>query len=164
MNTVVWTTLITAVATVTGSLGTVCIKVISDDRAEVSKAKDARAAEASGRRREAYAQLLTTVRKALEQARLLQVKIESKAEIDNRFILSPDELAQVVALAELLGSPESRQHIQVIYEKIIDLYEFYLQPGATAASSDSGSHGGTRSELEQEIKSFIGSVRLELED
>ena len=45
MSTIVWTTLITAVAAVTGSLGVVLIKGHYDDRIDVRKAEETRAAE-----------------------------------------------------------------------------------------------------------------------
>ena len=107
------------------------------------------AAQVSGRRREAYAQLLTTARKALEQARLRQATVGSTGEIDNLFILSPDDLAQVVALAELLGSPQSHPRVQAIYDK------------ATALNH---SPSTSTSELETAIHSFVDSVRPELGD
>lgn len=183
MSTIVWTTLITAVAAVTGSLGVVLIKGHYDDRidvrkaeetraAEVRKAKETSVAEVSGRRREAYAQLLTTARKALEQARLRQATLKRTGKVDNDYILSPDDLAQVVALAELLGSPQSRPHVLAIYDKATALNHSYLQlatpatsphPG-TPAETDSGTPLPSTSELETAINSFVGTVRPELGD
>lgn len=138
MTAIVWTTLITAAAAVTGSLGAVWIKGHFDDRTEVRKAKETSVAEVSGRRREAYAQLLTTARKALEQARLRQATLKSTGKVDNRFILSADDLAQVVALAELLGSPQSHRHVRAIYDKAAALNHSYVQLAMPAASPTPG--------------------------
>jgi hypothetical protein len=181
MSTIVWTTLITAAAAVTGSLGAVWIKGHFDDRTEERKAKETSVAEVSGRRREAYAQLLTTARKALEQARLRRATFESTGKVDNAFILSPDDLAQVVALAELLGSPKSHPHVRAIYDKAIALNNSYFQLAMPAASPHPGTPAETvsgpsrprsgsdtplpsTSELETAINSFVVSVRPEFGD
>jgi hypothetical protein len=181
MTAIVWTTLITAAAAVTGSLGAVWIKGHFDDRTEVRKAKETSVAEVSGRRREAYAQLLTTARKALEQARLREATFNNTGRVDDAFILSPDDLAQVVALAELLGSPQSHPRVRAIYDKATALYQSYFQlampsaaphPGTPAETvsgpsrprSDSGTPLPSTSELETAINSFVDSVRPELED
>lgn len=178
MSTIVWTTLITATAAVTGSLGAVWIKGHFDDRTEVRKAKETSVAEVSGRRREAYAQLLTTARKALEQARLRQATFKSKGKVDNDLILSPDDLAQVVALAELLGSPQSQTHVRAIYDKATDLNRSFQlampaaapHPGTSAETvsgpsrsrSDPDTPLPSTSELETAINSFVACVRPEL--
>jgi hypothetical protein len=62
MTAIVWTTLITAVATVTASLGAVWIKSSYDDRAQARQAEQTAAESATGRQREAYAGLVQTAR------------------------------------------------------------------------------------------------------
>ena len=62
MSTIVWTTLITAVSTVTASLGTVWIKGLIDNRAQALQAEQASAAAMSDRQRDAYTGLLRTAR------------------------------------------------------------------------------------------------------
>ena len=66
----------------------VWIKGHFDHRTDVRKAKEASVADVSGRRREAYAQLLTTARKALEQARLRQATLDRTRQ--NRQPLHPE--------------------------------------------------------------------------
>lgn len=65
MSPIVWTTLITAVATVTGSLGAVWIKGHYDDRAQARQAEQARTAVQADRRGQAYAEVVKTARVAL---------------------------------------------------------------------------------------------------
>jgi hypothetical protein len=77
VSTILWTTLITAVATVSASLDAVWIKGHFDDLAEVRRAKEARVAATSDRRREAYAKLLTIARDLLTVERTYQAFMEA---------------------------------------------------------------------------------------
>jgi hypothetical protein len=71
MSVIVWTTLITAVATVTAFLGAVWIKGHYDDRAQARQATETRATARADRRRQAYGDLVTTARLALRNFRQL---------------------------------------------------------------------------------------------
>ncbi len=79
MTTVVWTTLITAVATVTASLGAIWLKGRYDDRAQARQAADARAAAREDQQRQAYGDLVTTARLALRNFRQLRIAYTAAA-------------------------------------------------------------------------------------
>ena len=68
MSVIVWTTLITAVATVTASLGAVWIKGTAP---KPGRPRRPRATARADRRRQAYGELVTTARLALRNFRQL---------------------------------------------------------------------------------------------
>jgi hypothetical protein len=71
MTAIVWTTLITAVATATGSLGAVWLKGLYDDRAQARQAEQSRSAAREDQQRQAYGELVKTARLALRNFRQL---------------------------------------------------------------------------------------------
>jgi hypothetical protein len=120
----VWTTLITAVATVSGSLGGVWIKGHYDDRTQARQAEQNRATAREDQQRQAYGDLVKTARLALRNFRQLLAVYRADAPnipaVDEAFSqtasLSAD-LNQAAALAELSGSPSGRQNARAIYDK-----------------------------------------------
>ena len=128
MSAIVWTTLITAVATVTASLGAVWIKGHYDDRAQARQATGSRAAAREDQQRQAYGDLVTTARLALRNFRQLRTAytadapdIAALSETLNQTLNQTTSLAadinKAAALAELVGSPDARKHARAIYDK-----------------------------------------------
>lgn len=150
MSTIVWTTLITAVATVTGSLGAVWIKGLIDDRAQARQAEEARrqaeqasAAAASDRQRDAYAVLLGTARywlSAAEEIRQEFKGLPADRAIDRSPILVQD-LTQAVARVELVGTDISRSGAEAIYDKSMAVgHVFALHLRQLTAAHDDAAH------------------------
>ena len=133
MNAVVWTTLITAIATVTASLGAVWLKIRYDDRTQARHAEQNSRSAREEQQRQAYGDLVKTARLALRRFR--QVRLAYAAGTPNvtalleTFSQSASLAADVnpaAALAELVGSPGGRRHARIIYEKAVacaDLFQ-----------------------------------------
>ena len=124
MSPIVWTTLITAVATVTAALGAVWIKGHFDDRAQARQAEQARTAAQSDQRRQAYGELVTTARLALRNFRQLGLAYAAKTPdipaVNEAFSQAASlaaDMNKAAALAELVGSPSGRKHARAIYDK-----------------------------------------------
>jgi hypothetical protein len=180
MSTIVWTTLITAVATVTGSLGAIWLKGLYDDKTQARQAEDAgrrdeqaSAAAISDRQRDAYAGLLGTARYWLSAALEIQQEFEGlpkDTKIDRSRILV-QELTQAVARVELVGTDAARSGAETVYNKAIAAgLVFAHYAGLRAEAKKTGSHipefdnpGASEAigALEAEIQSFLECVRRE---
>jgi hypothetical protein len=124
MSPIVWTTLITAVATVTAALGAVWIKGHYDDRGQARQAMQARMAAQDDQCRQAYAELVKTARLALRNFRQLELAyaantpdIPAVQEAFSQASSMAAAMNQAAALAELVGSPRGRQHARDIYDR-----------------------------------------------
>ena len=124
MSTTVWTTLITAVATVTAALGAVWIKGHYDDRTQVRQAQESRSAARQDQQRQAYGDLVKTARLALRNFRQLLLAyatdtpdIPAVKEAFNQTAALAADMNQAAAVAELVGSPSGRRHAKAIYDK-----------------------------------------------
>jgi hypothetical protein len=127
MSDIVWTTLITAVATVTASLGAVWIKGHYDDRAEARQAEESRSAARQDQQRQAYGDLVKTARLALRNFRQLLLAymadtpdIPAVKEAFSQTAGLAADMNQAAAVAELVGSPGGRRHARAIYDKARD--------------------------------------------
>lgn len=120
MNAIVWTTLITAVATVSGSLGAVWIKGHYDNLAQARQAEQAAADSVASRQRDAYAGLLQTARFVHGVALRLREEFEGLPTDDidhlaDRAAPLAHDLTQSVTLVELIGSDDARSQALAIY-------------------------------------------------
>ena len=175
MSTIVWTTLITAVSTVTASLGTVWIKGLIDNRAQALQAEQASAAAMSDRQRDAYTGLLRTARYwqgAAEEIRQEFKGLPPDHEIDRSRILVQD-LTQAAALVELVGTGTARTCAEVIYDKSMSVGHVYARhlrqltsakenPGTPVPAFDTHAASEALRALEAAIQSFVNCVRVEL--
>jgi hypothetical protein len=135
MTAIVWTTLITAVATVSAALGAVWIKGYYDDRAQARQAEENRTIAREDQERQAYGELLKTARLALRNFRQLHVayladapNIPAVEEAFSQTASLAADMNQAAALAELVGSPSGRQHARAIYDKAracADMFQGY---------------------------------------
>jgi hypothetical protein len=132
MNTVVWTTLITATATVTASLGAVWIKSHFDDRTQARQTKQNRATAREEQQRQAYGELVKTARLALRNFYQLCMAYRADAPnipaVEQAFSQTASlaaDLNQAAALAELAGTPNGRQHARTIYDKARECAELF---------------------------------------
>jgi hypothetical protein len=181
MSTVVWTTLITAAATVAAALGAVWTRGHFDDRAEARKAREASLAEVSERRRNAYASLLTTAREFLTEARRRQASIETTGDPRSADFAESRDLVADVTSAELLGSARAHPYIRAINETALDFIDFYWRiygspepdaqtpdpaeiPVGLPLAVDSATAAAKALALEEAINSFVEAVRPELGD
>lgn len=124
MSDIVWTTLITAVATVTASLGAVWFKGHYDDRTQARQAEERRSAARQDQQRQAYGDLVKTARLALRNFRQLglayAVGTPDTPAVTEAFTQAASlaaDMNQAAAVAELVGSPGGRRHARVIYDK-----------------------------------------------
>jgi hypothetical protein len=124
MTAIVWTTLITAGATVSAALGAVWIKGHYDDRAQTRQAKQNRTTARQDQQRQAYGELVKTARLALRNFRQLTLAyaadtpdIPAVSEAFTQAFKLADDLNSSGAVAELVGSPGGRKHARAIYEK-----------------------------------------------
>lgn len=148
MSTIVWTTLITAAATVTGSLGGIWIKARYDNQAQARQAEQSRAAARIDQQRQAYGELVKTARLALRNFRQLNLAYAAKTpdipavqEAFSQTASLAAEMNQAVAVAELVGSPEGRKHARAIYDKArtcADLFQSHELYSAAVADSPLG--------------------------
>jgi hypothetical protein len=177
MTAIVWTTLITAVATVSASLGAVWIKSRYDDRTQARQATEAGAGAASDRRRDAYADLVRMARLVLEEGRRQGDDAERRpdAPFDSRKLY--DLLAQSVPLVELIGSQLARSHAEVVHDKAKAVLDWYTSVSDTQNLYMIGYDGKSDKlpptfdpdvgkaatlALDAAIDSFVDSVRPEL--
>jgi hypothetical protein len=124
MTAIVWTTLITAGATVSAALGAVWIKGHYDDRAQARQAEQNRATAREDQQRQAYGELVKTARLALRNFRQLHlasmVDRPDTPAVEEAFSQSASlaaDLNQAAALAEMVGSAHGRQHARAVYDK-----------------------------------------------
>jgi hypothetical protein len=124
MTAIVWTALITAVATVTGSLGGVWITTRHDDKAQARQAMQNRGAAREDQQRQAYGELVKTARLALRNFRQLGLAyaantpgIPAVNEALSQAAGLAADMNQAAALAELVGSPGARKQARAIYDK-----------------------------------------------
>jgi hypothetical protein len=124
MTAIVWTTLITAGATVSAALGAVWIKSHYDERAQVRQATQNRTVAREDQQRQAYGELVKTARLALRNFRQLGLAyaantpdIPAVNEAFSQAASLAADMNQAAALAELIGSPSGRQHARAIYDK-----------------------------------------------
>jgi len=124
MSTIVWTTLITAAATVSAALGAVWIKSEYDDRSQARQAVQNRATAREDQQRQAYGELVKTARLALGNFRQLGLAYAANTPdipaVNEAFTQTASldaEINQAAALAELAGSPSGRKHARAIYDK-----------------------------------------------
>jgi hypothetical protein len=124
MSAIVWTTLITATATVTGSLGGIWLKGLLDDRAQGRQAEESRSAGREDQQRQAYAELVKAARLALRNFRQLLLLHETgglnspdTGDTFNQAIGLAADMSQADAMAELVGSPVGRQNARAVYDK-----------------------------------------------
>jgi hypothetical protein len=141
----VWTTLVTATATVTVSLGVVWINVRHDDRAQARQAGQNRAAAREDQQRQAYGELVKTARLTLRKLRLAYAAntptISAAMETFSQDTSLAADMNRAAALAELVGSRSGRQHAKAICEKAAacaDLFQSHelilaAVPGTVAA-------------------------------
>jgi hypothetical protein len=171
MNTVVWTTLITAVAALGGVLFTAVFAYVTQAR----QAARASAAAVLVRQRDAYAGLLGTARYWKSAAQEIQQEFEGlpkDLKIDRSRILVQD-LTQAVARVELVGTAAARSGAEAIYDKSIAIGLMYAhfesqRPPARGhrrprvlSTSDRDRASGAIKNLEAEIQSFLELVRRE---
>ena len=124
MTAIVWTTLITAGATVSAALGAVWIKGHYDDRAQARQAKQNRTTAREDQQRQAYGELVKTARLALRNFRQLTLAYAANTPdipaVNEAFTQTASlavDMNQAAALAELVGSPAGRKHARAIYDK-----------------------------------------------
>jgi hypothetical protein len=124
MSAIVWTTLITAVATVSASLGAVWIKGHYDDRAQARQAQQNRTTALEDQQRQVYGDLVKTARRALRNFRQLVLAYAANTPdipaVNEAFTQASSlaaDMNQAAALAELAGSPTGRKHARAIYDK-----------------------------------------------
>jgi len=124
MTAIVWTTLITAGATVSAALGAVWIKGHYDDRAQIRQAEQNRTAAREDQQRQAYGELVKTARLALRNFRMLRLAYMADApdippvnEVFNQTASLAADIYKTAALAELVGSPGGRKHARAIHDK-----------------------------------------------
>jgi hypothetical protein len=146
MNAIVWTTLITAVATVSASLGAVWIKGHYDDRAQARQAEQTATENATGRQRDAYAGLLQTARFVHGVALRLREEFEGLPTDDidhlaDRAAPLVHDLTQAVALVELIGSDEARSQALAVYYAAMEVGRFFSQ--SARALTTARNHPGT---------------------
>jgi hypothetical protein len=132
MNAIVWTTLITAVATVSASLGAVWIKSHYDEREQARQAEDTAADNATDRKRKAYEGLAQQARFVLSVA--MRVREELKglpsddldhiADLANPLVQG---LTEAVALVELTGSHHAGKDALAIWHKAMAVGHFLAQ-------------------------------------
>ena len=132
MSTIVWTTLITAVATVSASLGAVWIKSHFDDRSQARQAAETRTAAQDDRRLEAYGELVKTARLALRNFRQLVLAYAANTPeipaVNEAFAQAASLAAgmnQAAALAELAAPPGLRKQVRTIYDKAKECADFF---------------------------------------
>lgn len=192
MSTIVWTTLITAVATVTGSLGAIWLKGLYDDRAQAWQAEQSRSAAREDQQRQAYGELVKTARLALRNFRQLllfyetdMLSIKAAEDAANQADGLAGDMSQADAIAELVGSPAGRQYARAVYDKARACFDFFLSreflvapaqnPGAgevlgdapparteVATASQAGKSKALCDELAVAIDQFIEAVNAEL--
>jgi hypothetical protein len=143
MSTIVWTTLITAVATVSASLGAVWIKGHFDDRTQARQADHNRATAREEQQRQLYGELVKTARLALSDFRQLRHPFVVKApdvqavkEAFNQAASLTADMNQAAALAELVGSARGRQCARIIYDKAKDCADLFRFQELTWAFRD----------------------------
>ena len=179
MNAIVWTTLITAVATVSASLGAVWIKDHYDDRAQARQAERTAAENATGRQRDAYAGLLQTARFVHGVALRLREEFEGLPADDidhlaDRAAPLVHDLTQAVALVELIGSDDARSQALAIYCAAMEVGRFFSQsaralaaarnnPGTPVPEFDLPGASGRFHALSAAMESFAKCVRPEVE-
>jgi len=182
MSAIVWTTLITAVATVTASLGAVWIKGLIDDRAQARQAEEARwqaeqasADAVSDRRRDAYTGLLRTARywqSAAQEIRQEFKGLPADQEIDRSRILIQD-LTQATALVELVGTATASARAEAIYDTAMSVGHVYARhlrqlaaaqgyPGTPTPEFDGSAASKALKALDAAIEAFRDCVRAEL--
>jgi hypothetical protein len=137
--------LITATATVTGTLGAVWIKSHYDDRTQARQAEQARTAAQAGRRREAYAELVKTARLALRNFRQLRIAYMADApdipavrEAVSQAASLAADMNQAEAVAELVGSPDGRHRAAVIYRKARNCADLFQERELVLAATEAG--------------------------
>lgn len=186
------TTLITAGAPVIASLGAVWIKGRYDDRAQARQAGQNRSVARENEQWQAYGELVKTTRLVLRNFRQLRLAymantpdIPAVKEAFSQTTSLTADMNQAAALAELVGSPDGRQHARAIYEKaracadVVQSHELIiagipntvagklLGPGIPGGISkaipfDAGRAKGLCDELEAAIDQFIEAVSIEL--
>jgi hypothetical protein len=144
MSTIVWTTLITAVATLAGSLGGIWLKGIFDDKAQARQAEQSRSAAREDQQRQAYGELVATARLALRNFRQLRIAYTAGApdiQAVKDALSQTDSLAaemnKATALAELVGSPGGRKHAREIYDKAKACADLFQGHDLTLAAAPS---------------------------
>jgi hypothetical protein len=179
MTAIVWTTLITAVATVTASLGAVWIKSSYDDRAQARQAEQTAAESATGRQREAYAGLVQTARFVHGVGLRIREEFEGLPadDIDHIADLAAPlvhDLTQAVALVELTGSVNARSYALDIYDKAMVVGHSFAQRVRILAAAHNNSEmlvpefnksaaTAKLHALNKAIQSFADCVRPELD-
>jgi hypothetical protein len=178
MNAIVWTTLITAVATVSGSLGAVWIKGHYDNLAQARQAEQAAADSAASRQRDAYAGLLQTARFVHGVALRLREEFEGLPADDidhlaDRAAPLVHDLTQAVALVELIGSDDARSQALAIYCAAMEVGRFFSEcsralvaarnnPGTPVPEFDLPGASDRFHALSVAMESFAKCVRPEL--
>jgi len=179
MNAIVWTTLITAVATVSASLGAVWIKSHYDEREQARQAEDTAADNATDRKRKAYEGLAQQARFVLSVA--MRVREELKglpsddldhiADLANPLVQG---LTEAVALVELTGSHHAGKDALAIWHKAMAVGHFLAQqrihyldakrkdPETVPDFDDSGATEKLN-DLDAAIESFTHRARRELD-
>lgn len=124
MIAIMWTTLITAGATVSAALGAVWIKGHYDERAQARQAEQNRTTAREDQQRQAYGELVKTARLALRNFRQLVLAyaantpdIPAVNEAFSQAASLAADMNQAAALAELVGSPGARKQARAIYDK-----------------------------------------------
>jgi hypothetical protein len=179
MNAIVWTTLITAVATVSASLGAVWIKSHYDDRAQARQAEQTAAENATGRQRDAYAGLLQTARFVHGVALRLREEFEGLPADDidhlaDRAAPLVHDLTQAVALVELIGSDDARSQALAIYCAAMEVGRFFSEAARALAAArnnpetpvpefDLSGASARFHDLSAAMESFAKCVRPEVE-
>ena len=160
MNAIVWTTLITGLATVSGSLGAVWIKTHYDERAQARQARETADQNAAGRQRDAYAGLLQTARFVHGVALRLREEFEGLPSDDIDHLADRAEplihdLTQAVALVELIGSDDAPSQARAIYYAAMEVGRFYSQSARALTTARN-----KRGMQPPEFDSYGVSVRL----
>jgi hypothetical protein len=132
MSTIVWTTLITAVATVTAALGAVWIKGHYDDRTQVRQAQESLSAAQTDRRRQAYGELVMAARLALRNFRQLTfayaVGTPDVSAVKDALSQTDSLTAnvyQAAALTEIIASADGRRRARSIHDKTRDCADLF---------------------------------------
>jgi hypothetical protein len=175
-----WGNLTAAAAGVIGALGGAGITGLLANRREDAAAYRALDAAETDRKREAYAELLVTARAALRGFRQLSIAYWADApdipqvnDVISQASALASELSHAAAIAELIGSADTRQSAREIYakaRKCADMYQSWaigvaMVPNEQArAQFDIAKAQKRCDELEAAINTFADIAHGEITD
>ncbi len=158
-----WTNLITAAGTLGAGLGAVGLKGRSDRKDRAAQAEREDDSARAERLRLAYADLVTTATEMVRSLRqILDVSKEVTAkhpvykEIAGRAEAVAGQLAQAIAVAQMVGSDKARQGAKIVYNATAAATGVMEQDPLDRAAAEAATDG-----LSAAIDAFIDAVRPE---